>query len=232
MSIALMTAVWRLDMAPTDKMVLLALADAANDDGVTWMALESREDVKLDLIKKTSLSRRAIQGALKRLCDAGYLHRIDRPGKGVIWTVKGCTSCAPQEMRPAGDAPGGAARAPKPSTNPQSPSEAKASSGAAREPKRRERFVPDSWKPNDAHRAKAAEFGRDMTAEEQAFREFEFKDAKSDFDRAFHRWLRHAGAFPASKPPPRPVGASPPPQHSPELLARHQALLNRSAPHG
>lgn len=132
MSIALMTEVWRLDMPTTDKMVLLALADAANDDGVTWMALESREGVKLDLLRKTSLSRRAVQGALSRLCDAGYLSRTDRPGKGVIWTVKGCTSCAPQEMHRAPDAPGGAARAPKPSTNHQPTSEAEASSVAAR----------------------------------------------------------------------------------------------------
>lgn len=127
-----MTEVWRLDLPPSDKMVLLALADAANDDGVTWMALESKEGVKLDLIKKTSLSRRAIQGALKRLCEAGYLSRVDRPGKGVIWTVKGCTSCAPQEMRPAADAPGGAAGAPKPSTNPHTSSEGKPSSEDAR----------------------------------------------------------------------------------------------------
>lgn len=136
MSIALMTEVWRLDLPTTDKMVLLALADAANDDGVTWMALESQEGVKLDLIKKTSLSRRAVQGALKRLVDTGYLSRVDRPGKGVIWTVKGCTSCAPQEMRPAADAPGGAARAPKPSNNHQPLSEANASSrdaGATKE---------------------------------------------------------------------------------------------------
>ncbi len=132
MSIALMTEVWRLDLPPSDKMVLLALADAANDDGVTWMALESKEGVKLDLLKKTSLSRRAVQGALKRLCEAGYLSRVDRPGKGVIWTVKGCTSCAPQEMRPAADAPGGAADAPKPSTNPHTSSEGKPSSEDAR----------------------------------------------------------------------------------------------------
>lgn len=123
-----MTEVWRLDLSPSDKMVLLALADAANDDGVTWMPLESREGAKLDLLKKTSLSRRAIQGALKRLCEAGYLSRVDRPGKGVIWTVKGCISCAPQQMRPAANAPGGAADAPKPSINPQPTSEDKSSS--------------------------------------------------------------------------------------------------------
>lgn len=130
MSISLMTAVWRLDLPSSDKMVLLALADAANDDGITWMALQSKEGVKLDLLKKTSLSRRAIQGALKRLCDAGYLSRIDRPGKGVIWTVKGCSTCAPDNERGAARAPGGAADAPKPLINHSS--EAKASSESAK----------------------------------------------------------------------------------------------------
>ena len=125
-----MTAVWRLDLPSSDKMVLLALADAANDDGITWMALQSKEGVKLDLLKKTSLSRRAIQGALKRLCDAGYLSRIDRPGKGVIWTVKGCSTCAPENERGAARAPGGAADAPKPLINHSS--EAKASSESAK----------------------------------------------------------------------------------------------------
>lgn len=216
MSIALMTAVWRMDIPTSDKMVLLALADAANDDGVTWMALESKEGVKLDLLKKTSLSRRAVQGALKRLCDAGYLSRTDRPGKGVIWTVRGCTSCTPQQMHPsngrgAAGAPGGAAGAPKPSTNPLPTSEAKASSvarattGAAADlavskplpPKAqaRSRFVPDDWRPSAAHIAKAAEAGVDLAAQAELFRLHEFKDPKSDFDLAFHRWLRNAPGF-------------------------------------
>lgn len=233
MSIALMSAVWRLDLPTTEKMVLLALADAANDDGVTWMALESQEGVKLDLIKKTSLSRRAVQGALKRLVESGYLSRVDRPGKGVIWTVKGCTSCAPQEMRPAGDAPGGAAGAPKPSINPQPTSEANASSVAARASKRRERFVPDSWSPNEGHIAKAREFGRDLDAEVEAFRQHEFRDPKSDFDRAFHRWLRNAGAFSSVKPPGATASAAPPALMSAALIARRKALLNdpETSPH-
>jgi len=229
MSIALMTDVWRMDIAPTDKIVLLALADAANDDGVTWMALESKEGVKLDLMKKTSLSRRAIQSALKRLCDAGYLSRVDRPGKGVIWTVKGCTSCAPQQMRPAGDAPGGAARAPKPSTNPLDTSEANASSVACAEndnkpseegsssgelvltgdpvvgkPKRPsarpQRFVPEDWRPSPAHIAKAESLGVDLAQQVEMFRNHEYAKPKTDFDRAFHTWLQNAAGRFADRP--------------------------------
>lgn len=98
-----MTAVWKLDLQPSDKMVLLALADAANDDGVTWMAVKSRSAGKTDLIQKCSLSERAVQGAIKRLCEAGLLTRLDRPGKGVIWTVTPAASAPPQIMPPAGN---------------------------------------------------------------------------------------------------------------------------------
>ena len=82
-----MTSVWRLDLSPTDKMVLLALADAANDDGVCWTPIKARTPGKLDLLTKCSLSERAIQGAIKRLCESGLLSRLERPGKGVISTV-------------------------------------------------------------------------------------------------------------------------------------------------
>lgn len=102
-----MTQVWRMDLATTDKMVLLALADAANDDGVCWTAVKARTPGKLDLITKCSLSDRAIQGAIKRLCEAGLLGRIERPGKGVIYTVMPSNdprrSCAPKELRPEGN---------------------------------------------------------------------------------------------------------------------------------
>lgn len=194
MSIALMTEVWRLDMPTTEKMVLLALADAANDDGVTWMALESREGVKLDLIKKTSLSRRAVQGALSRLCAAGYLTRSDRPGKGVIWTVKGCTSCTPQQVHRAADAPGGAARAPKPSTNHQPTSEAKASSVAVREPKAKaSKRCPADWSPSPADLAVADGEGftpGEIERELASIRDCEFRNARSDWSAAFRNWIR------------------------------------------
>ena len=127
-----MTAVWRLDLQPSDKMVLLALADAANDDGVTWMAVKSRNASKMDLLKKCSLSERAVQGAIKRLCESGHLSRVDRIGKGVVWTVTPAANAPPQDMRPAANAGTPAANAGKPSLNPQPSSEAKASSDDVR----------------------------------------------------------------------------------------------------
>lgn len=126
-----MTAVWKLDLQPSDKMVLLALADAANDDGVTWMAVKSRTAGKADLLTKCSLSERAVQGALKRLCDGGQLTRMDRPGKGVIWTVHPRSICAPQIMPPAANVTDPRSICGETVNNPQPSSEAKASSDDA-----------------------------------------------------------------------------------------------------
>lgn len=196
MSIALMTAVWKLDLPPSDKMVLLALADAANDDGVTWMAVKSRTEGKSDLLTKCSLSERAVQGAIKRLCEGGQLTRIDRPGKGVIWTVHPRSICAPQIMPPAEN-----------DTDPRSicgetvsnlPSEAKASSGTPL--KRGARFVPDRWEPSPSHFEKSQTLGLDLHEQAAAFRDYEFAKPILDFDRAFHRWLRNARKFENAKP--------------------------------
>lgn len=88
MSIELMTAVWKLQLGSlSEKMVLLALADAANDDGVTWMAVRSRKAGKMDLIRKCSISERSVQGAIARLVQQGYLVRHENPGRGVVYVV-------------------------------------------------------------------------------------------------------------------------------------------------
>lgn len=143
MSIALMTEVWKLDLAPSDKMVLLALADAANDDGVTWMAVKSRRADKLDLLKKCSLSERAVQGAIKRLCAGGLLARMERPGKGVIYTVTPAASAPPQHLRPAANDIDPRTSCGETLSNRQSTSEAKASSVARADRKPKPKAQPD-----------------------------------------------------------------------------------------
>lgn len=200
-----MTEVWRLDMATTDKMVLLALADAANDDGVTWIAVASRKATsKLDLLKKTNLSERAVQGALKRLVESGHLSRADKVGRGTIWTITPAGNAPPQEMPPAPPAPRTTCAPADDDTNPRSrcgetvsnhqpTSEAKASSVARTTVRRR--FVPDDWQPKASHVERAQTMGLDLHAQTEAFRNHEFKDPKSDFDRAFFTWLRNAPTF-------------------------------------
>ena len=155
-----MTTVWAMDIPATDKMVLLALADAANDDGVTWIAVQSKRAGRLDLLQKCSLSERAIQGAIRRLCDAGHLSRDERVGRGVIYRVTPAAGAPPQQMRPAADAGTPAADAGKPFTNRNNPPEAKASSGSrARKPRPEPEGFAEFWSayPVKKGRLKAVE---------------------------------------------------------------------------
>lgn len=80
MSVRAMTRVWELDLPDSDKIVLLALADCANDEGHCWPSVAS-------LTRKCSKSERTIQAAIKRLVDEGLLLRREVPGKGCNYTV-------------------------------------------------------------------------------------------------------------------------------------------------
>lgn len=75
-----MTAVWALKLAFTDKFVLLALADNANDEGHCWPSIRTIET-------KTSLSNRAVRYAIKRLEEGGYLVTENRNGHSLSFTV-------------------------------------------------------------------------------------------------------------------------------------------------
>lgn len=60
-------------------------------------------------------------------------------------------------------------------------------------PKVSKKFVPETWHPTESHHAKAVELGisdDEFTALLTSFREWEFAKGKSNFDLAFHRWLR------------------------------------------
>ena len=67
MSVNLMSMVFKSDLAPTPRLVLLALADHANDEGYSiWPSANS-------LAKKTGLSERATKRALSQLTQMGLL---------------------------------------------------------------------------------------------------------------------------------------------------------------
>jgi DNA-binding transcriptional ArsR family regulator len=81
MSISLMTDVWRLPLQATRKMVLLALADNANDEGTDcWPSIGK-------LVEKCSMSERAIQGHLAALEESGYIKRHERLGRSNKFTI-------------------------------------------------------------------------------------------------------------------------------------------------
>ena len=88
-----MTRVWDTPLPDSDKIVLLALADCANDEGGAWPSMAT-------LVKKCSKSDRTIQASIKRLVEAGHLTRIERPGKGCNYTVHPRSDFTPEAASP------------------------------------------------------------------------------------------------------------------------------------
>lgn len=67
MSIRLMSEVWRTDLPTVEKMVLLVIADHANDDGMeAWPS-------QATIAKKASVSIRTVQRAVNNLVKEGYV---------------------------------------------------------------------------------------------------------------------------------------------------------------
>jgi hypothetical protein len=119
-----MTLAWATELPAGEKLVLLALADCANDEGHCWPGVRS-------LAAKTGKSERSLQDALKALELAGQITRDQVVGKGCNYTVHPRKNCTPAESAPRKsrttppqnlrETP--AKSAPKPSLNHQEPSE-------------------------------------------------------------------------------------------------------------
>lgn len=108
MSTILMSQCWPLaGMSPSQKAVLISLADQANDDGYCWPSVGT-------IAKRTCLSERAVQGAIKWLHSAGLLSSDERRGTSSVYRITPAAYAPPQEMRPADAAPRGAGNAPPP----------------------------------------------------------------------------------------------------------------------
>lgn len=116
-----MGQIWPQWITPQGKkLVLLAFADAANDDGLCWIAVES-ERGKLDLRTKASASARAVQAHIAALEREGFIERHETIGKGCIWRVHAtpANSAGVNGATPANLAPPPANSAGEPSINRQ-----------------------------------------------------------------------------------------------------------------
>jgi hypothetical protein len=80
MSIKVMTAVWELDLPPSEKLVLLALADWAQDDGRCWPSIAK-------VAAKSGVSERTVQRMLREAEKAGLLKRKENMGRGCEYTL-------------------------------------------------------------------------------------------------------------------------------------------------
>lgn len=107
MSIKVMTRIIEHSEARLgDRLVLIALADFANDEGRCWPSVRS-------ICQWSRLSERSVQESLRRLADAGEISIYPQAGpKGCnlyrVNAQRGADSAPPQKLHPAESAPGGA----------------------------------------------------------------------------------------------------------------------------
>jgi len=74
-----MAIVWDMDMKAVDKIILLALADYADDDGVCW----PRQGT---IAIKTGVTRQTVNAKMKRMEEDGLLEK--KEGKTILFPVK------------------------------------------------------------------------------------------------------------------------------------------------
>lgn len=81
MSIAIMTEVWKLQgLSGTEKLVLLALADNANDAGECFPSVSM-------LASKTCVCERAVRNAIRDLEAMGYVSSESRAGTSTLYRI-------------------------------------------------------------------------------------------------------------------------------------------------
>lgn len=207
-----MSQVWQLELPDSEKIVLLALADCANDEGGCWPSMAT-------LAKKCSKTDRTVQAAIKALVAAGHLTRNEVIGKGCNYLVHPRTDCTPEEISP----PKRATQTPEAASDKPS----RTITTSKRAMRLADDFVvPDDWiewalaerKWSDADaRAEAASFCDYWQAKSG-------RDAvKLDWLKTWRNWVRNSRRASTidGKPPPR-GGYAPP-------VSDLQALLSQSA---
>lgn len=80
MSIKLICWAFEQELKPTEKLVLIKLADCANDDGICWPS-------QTTIARHTSLTRETVNRSIRRLIDMGLVesHQTHQEGK-----ITGC----------------------------------------------------------------------------------------------------------------------------------------------
>lgn len=188
-----MALVWEIDLPPGDKLVLLALADCANDEGRCWPGRAS-------LCAKTGKCMRALQESLRALDKAGHITRVENPGKGMLYTVHPVAKSAPVEASATGSKKAHrpvAKSAPKPSRTINTKKDKPSSRARAKHP------LPDDWMPKPVSPGTICEQivaawqpGR-IERELSKFRDHHLKAGAqwSDWDAAWRTWIQRASDF-------------------------------------
>lgn len=209
MSISIMSAVWQLqDLSHTEKLVLLALADNANDEGVCWPAVDT-------LSRKCSLNKSTISEVIDRLNDYGFVQRKKRFSASVIYTVSVPAVKWGERLMASPSPVSGPAVSNHHRTIINKPIEGTSlfvdampnekppatESNDAKSKSRNARTIPDAWQPHEKHRAKCIALGFVVEGLAEQFRHHHTARGTKfkDWDAGFHTWIGNASRFGGEK---------------------------------
>lgn len=206
-----MTAAWNASsLTHTSKLVLLALADNANDAGICWPSIPK-------IAERCSLDVRTVYRAIATLEGGGHATTQTRPGKATIYhvhpvtpdSVTGvvpltqshpCQKVTPDTKSPTPDSLSGLPPSPPPSRAlpPSLPPSKNRQEPSRRAPARaRSRTVPEDFEVSAEMRKWAKETcpNVDIDAQTLIFRDHEFKDPHGNWPAAWRQWMRRAPEF-------------------------------------
>lgn len=88
-----MAAVWEMNLPAKDKLILLAIADCANDEGLAWPSVAT-------IARKCGCDQRTVQRNIRNLEKLGIFDREEVAGKGCKYRFKTPDNLSPQTNRP------------------------------------------------------------------------------------------------------------------------------------
>lgn len=177
-----MTWAFEQDLTPDLKIVLLALADYADPDGVCFPGQKA-------IAKKCSMAERTVREKVAKLVEMGYIERRQRRGEGGYRTTDEYRLLP---ARPAGRPENLPANQGVPHrqtvAGTEEPSEPSVTTTA------RARQMPPEFTWSNAHSLKATAKGVDVEVELEKFRDYHLARGSKfvDWDRALHTWLNNA----------------------------------------
>lgn len=203
MSIKVMSAIFESDLPPSKRLVMLALADHANDEGICYPSIAR-------LCLRTGMKERTVQTHIRELEAGGHLSREMNKGRGGsnLYHLTPAKSAPPQELPPAENntpppqktAQTPAKSAPKPSLNHNEPSEEPLLFPLEAKRRNPETDLPSGWVPSDANIQHAQEKGftmQEIDHEADSFRNHHHSKQNRfrNWDAAWRTWIANAIKF-------------------------------------
>ncbi|NCH77955.1 helix-turn-helix domain-containing protein [Cronobacter sakazakii] len=190
---------------PLRKLVLIKLADNANDNGECWPSYQHIAD-------QCEISKRSVMNHIAALCDSGlvkkvtrkgekgnssniYLLHLDGAGDSLVGSANNSLSSAANSPGSAGVAPGGSAGdSPRTSHSFEPVKE-------PLESKKKSTVMPEGFSPSEAHQKMANEYGISLQEEFEKFTDHHLSKGSKfiDWNRALNTWLRNARGFQKSR---------------------------------